>query len=81
MGARAKKMEIIPIINMTFYLLSKLQTLSVHFLTILINSAMTISTHLIAGDRKRSICFFTIASNAMSGVNKPDLTVKMIECN
>ena len=41
--------------------------------TTLVNSSTTMSTHFTAGVFSRSICFLTIASNAMSGVNSPVL--------
>lgn len=46
-------------------------TLSVHILTTFDSSVTTKSTHFNDGSFKRSICFFTIASNAISGVNNP----------
>ena len=42
----------------------------------LVNSFTTISQHFSDGARSFSICCFTIASNAISGVNKPDLKKK-----
>ena len=41
--------------------------------TTLVNSITTMSTHFNEGCLSFSICFFTIVSNAMSGVNKPVL--------
>ena len=48
-------------------------TLSVHFLITLVTSFITKSIHLVAGVLSLSICFLTIASNAMSGVKRPTL--------
>lgn len=48
-------------------------TLVEHWRTVLISSWMTMSTHLTQGCFSLMICFFTIASNAMSGVNSPVL--------
>ena len=48
-------------------------TFSEHFLITEVNSLTTISQHFSDGARSFSICFFTMASNAMSGVNRPDL--------
>lgn len=46
-------------------------TLSVHNLTTFDNSITTRSTHFNTGSFNWAICFLTIASNAMSGVNRP----------
>lgn len=48
-------------------------TLVEHWRTVLISSWMTMSTHLTQGCFSLMICFFTIASNAMSGVKSPVL--------
>ena len=66
-----------------FYLLSapkqmyklklNLLTLEVHFLITFTNSDITKCTHFTAGALSLSICRLTIASNAMSGVNRPTL--------
>lgn len=48
-------------------------TLLEHWRTVLISSWMTMSTHLTQGSFSFMICFFTIASNAMSGVKSPVL--------
>lgn len=48
-------------------------TFLVHFLTVLINSCITRSTLFKQGPFSLTICFLTIASNAISGVNKPVL--------
>lgn len=50
-----------------------LLTLSVHRLRTLVNSFTTRSTHFSDGSFNFEICFFTIASKAMSGVNSPTL--------
>ena len=50
-----------------------MQTRSEQARTTFVSSSTTMSTHFSAGDFNSSICFFTIASNAMSGVNKPVL--------
>ena len=47
---------------------------SVHFLMTLVNSDITISTHFTAGLLSLSICRFTIASKAISGVKRPTLS-------
>lgn len=52
---------------------TKLFTLFEHWRTVLISSWMTMSTHLTQGSFSFMICFFTIASNAMSGVKSPVL--------
>jgi hypothetical protein len=54
----------------TYYYNIKL-TLSVQNRTTLDNSCTTRSTHLMQGSFSRPICFLTIASNAISGVNRP----------
>lgn len=48
-------------------------TLSVQILTTLDNSLTTRSVHFNDGSFNLAICFLTIASNAISGVNKPTL--------
>lgn len=48
-------------------------TLLVHCLTVLMSSWMTRSMHFRQGSFSLMICFFTMASNAMSGVNRPVL--------
>ena len=48
-------------------------TFSATILTTLLSSATTRSIHLRLGSLRRVICFFTIASKAMSGVNRPTL--------
>lgn len=48
-------------------------TLVEHWRTVLISSWMTMSTHLTQGPFSFMICFFTMASNAMSGVKSPVL--------
>lgn len=48
-------------------------TLLVHCLTVLISSWITRSTHFRHGSFSFTTCFFTIASNAMSGVKSPVL--------
>lgn len=50
-----------------------IHTLSVQILTTLDNSLTTRSVHFNDGSFNLAICFFTIASNAISGVNKPTL--------
>jgi hypothetical protein len=51
----------------------KRRTFSAHARTTFDNSLMTRSTHLIEGSLRRSICFLTINSNALSGVKRPTL--------
>jgi len=46
-------------------------TLSVQIRTTLDSSLTTRSVHFKDGSFNREICFFTMASNAISGVNKP----------
>ena len=48
-------------------------TLLVHCLTVLMSSWMTRSMHFRQGSFSLMICFFTMASNARSGVNRPVL--------
>lgn len=48
-------------------------TFSVHFLIRATSSVTTRSTHFRQGSFSLMTCFFTIASNAMSGVNRPVL--------
>ena len=48
-------------------------TFSAVYLTTLVNSWTTRSIHLRLGSFSLEICFFTMASKAMSGVNKPTL--------
>lgn len=48
-------------------------TLLVHCLTVLMSSWMTRSMHFRHGSFSFMICFFTMASNARSGVNRPVL--------
>lgn len=48
-------------------------TLLVHCLTVLMSSWMTMSMHFRQGSFSLMICFFTMASNARSGVNRPVL--------
>lgn len=48
-------------------------TLVEHDLTTFANSATTKSTHLSDGSFNFDICFLTMASKAMSGVNNPTL--------
>lgn len=50
-----------------------INTLSVQILTTLDNSLTTRSVHFKDGSFNLAICFFTIASKAISGVNKPTL--------
>lgn len=50
-----------------------LLTLSVQMRTTLLNSCTTKSTHFRLGSLSLFICFLTIASKAMSGVNNPTL--------
>lgn len=50
-----------------------IHTLSVQILTTLDSSLTTRSVHFNDGSFNLAICFFTIASNAISGVNKPTL--------
>lgn len=54
-------------------------TLLEHWRTVLISSWTTRSMHLMHGSFIFTICFFTIASKAMSGVNKPVLRQKQTE--
>lgn len=54
-------------------LLLPLLTLSVQMRTTLLSSTTTRSTHLRLGSLSLFICFLTIASKAMSGVNNPTL--------
>ena len=49
------------------------RTRSEHEWTTLLSSSITRSTHFSIGAFSCAICFFTIASNAMSGVNRPVL--------
>ena len=51
-------------------------TLLVHCLTVLMSSWITRSTHLRHGSFSFTTCFFTMASNARSGVNSPVLGAK-----
>jgi len=48
-------------------------TLLEHWRTVLISSWMTMSTHLTQGSFSLMTCFFTMASNAISGVKSPVL--------
>lgn len=48
-------------------------TLLVHCLTVLISSWITRSTHFKQGSFSFTTCFFTMASNAKSGVKSPVL--------
>lgn len=48
-------------------------TLLVHCLTVLMSSWMTMSMHFRHGSFSLMTCFFTMASNAKSGVNRPVL--------
>lgn len=48
-------------------------TLLVHCLTVLISSWITRSTHFRQGSFSLTTCFFTMASNAKSGVKSPVL--------
>lgn len=48
-------------------------TLLVHCLNVLMSSWMTRSMHFRQGSFSLMICFFTMASNAKSGVNRPVL--------
>lgn len=48
-------------------------TFSVHFLIRAASSVRTRSTHFRHGSFSLTICFFTMASNARSGVNRPVL--------
>lgn len=54
-------------------MLDTCNTLLVHCLTVLMSSWMTRSTHLRHGVFSLTICFFTMTSNARSGVNSPVL--------
>ena len=56
-----------------------LYTFSAVILTTLLSSVTTKSIHLRLGSFRRPICFFTIASKAMSGVNKPTLIPDIIK--
>lgn len=51
-------------------------TLSVQIRTTFESSVTTKSTHFKEGSLRREICFLTIASNAMSGVNNPTYGIK-----
>lgn len=51
-------------------------TFLVHCLTVLVSSEITMSTHLRHGSRVFFTCFFTMVSNAMSGVNSPVLNTQ-----
>lgn len=51
-------------------------TFLVHCLTVLVSSEITMSTHLRHGSRVFFTCFFTMVSNAMSGVNSPVLNTR-----
>lgn len=56
-------------------------TLLVHCCTVLMSSWITMSTHLRHGPLSFTICFFTMASKAISGVNRPVLQGdKTAEC-
>lgn len=62
--------------TITFYFHDQIYvqaTFLVHFLTVLINSCITRSTLFKQGPFSLTICFLTMASNAISGVNKPVL--------
>lgn len=50
-----------------------LVTLTPHFMTSVVSSDTTRSTHLRLGSLSLRICFLTIASNARSGVKSPVL--------
>ena len=52
-------------------------TFSEHFLITFVNSFTTISQHFNEGALSFSICIFTMASKAISGVNRPDLKEKI----
>lgn len=57
-------------------------TLLVHCLTVLMSSWMTRSMDFRQGSFSLMICFFTMASNAMSGVNRPvlkDIQIRHID--
>lgn len=54
-------------------MLDTCSTLLVHCLTVLMSSWMTRSMHFRQGSFSLMICFFTMASNARSGVNRPVL--------
>ena len=56
-----------------------LYTFSAVILTTLLSSVTTKSIHLRLGSFRRPICFFTIASKAMSGVNNPTLIPDIIK--
>lgn len=58
----------------------KILTLSVQIRTTLDNSITTRSTHFRHGSFKRDICFLTIASKAISGVNNPT-RIPVIKCH
>lgn len=51
-------------------------TFLVHCLTVLINSEITMSTHFRQGSLIFFTCFFTMVSNAMSGVKRPVLNTQ-----
>lgn len=57
----------------TFYVCLFLFTFSVHFLIRVTSSVTTRSTHFRQGSFSFMTCFFTMASNAKSGVNRPVL--------
>ena len=52
---------------------TQIATFSAHSLTTLVSSVTTISVHFNDGSFNFFICFFTIVSKAMSGVNRPVL--------
>lgn len=53
-------------------------TRSVQMRTTLDNSVTTRSTHLSDGSLSRVICFFTMASKAISGVNSPTCKINKV---
>lgn len=61
------------VFQLEFHSKSTWTTLVEHWRTVLISSWMTMSTHLTQGPFSFMICFFTMASNAMSGVKSPVL--------
>lgn len=62
-----------PVSRLGREMLDTCSTLLVHCLTVLMSSWMTRSIHLRQGVFSLTICFFTMASNARSGVNSPVL--------
>lgn len=63
--------------NLSQNVMAQMCTLLIHSYKVVISSSVTMSISLMHGPFSFIICFFTMVSKAMSGVNRPVLETKV----